>query len=367
MSARHRRDVVIGLVLLLAVVDPAPARAASVRVEFETVPTLPHARFESEGTVVETDAEGRGVIEVTDVEQLPALEIVDDGIAEPDRRAEFSRWWGVSQARGKVRARAVFDLYDRITWSYAEVGGRPVDPVLVSKLVVRSSHGNVHTYEQPEPVWLHSLRVVPTVGGLSPKEIDYRIESVLVDGADVVIRNKQKFVAARQPHWTIEVLFFTAQMSARDAVLGFPVGRAVQIEYPSGRVARYELGPDANLELRLPRGSYRALVEAPGMRVWTPVALSRDQQIPIKVVTYLDMGLGVGLLAAIAIGLLLAGRPHLVIRRAPVALPGACPGGCPPSATVARFCRFCGTPRPGARVALPEHGEVAAPVGGNGG
>ncbi len=365
MTARRGLTAAAVTILLLAL-DPTPAQAASVRLEFQTVPTLPNATLEAEGQVVETDADGRGVIEVTDIEQLPALEVVNDGIVEPDRRASFSRWWGVSKARGKFEARAVFDLHNRIDWSYAEVDGRAVDPALVSKLVVRSSHGNVHTYAQPEPVWLHSLRVVPTVGGLSPKEIEYRIESVLVDGADVVIRNKQKFVAARQPHWTIEVLFFSAHLSAHDAVLGFPVGRAVQIEYPSGRIARHELGPDSSLDLRLPRGSYRALVEAPGMRVWTPVALSRNQQIPIKVLTYLDMGLGAGALAVIAIGLLLVGRPHLVIRRAPVIPPGACPGGCPPAVAAARFCRLCGTPRAVGRVPPEDHGAVRAPAAGQG-
>jgi hypothetical protein len=176
----------------------------------------------------------------------------------------------------------------------------------------------------------------------------------------VVIRNQQKFVPAKDATWAIELLFFDARFSTRDALLGVPVGSAIRLEYPSGRVARHELTSTGELFLRLPRGSYRALVEVPGMTVWTPVSLSRDQEVPIKVLTYVDMGLVGAAVGAIALGLLFAGRPHLVLLgsrrrrlpqpgharmlRAPAAPKPRGPGGCVTSSPVARFCRFCGNP-----------------------
>lgn len=292
---------------------------AATPIELTTMPALPGATLELEGVTFTTDEEGRALVELPappEDDTLPPLEIVDDGLPDPTMRARFARWWGFSRAGGSFAVQAVFDLDQLVTWSYAEVDGRPIEADVVSELVVRSSHGNIHRFASPEPTWLHALRVVPSVGGLSPKDIEYRIERVVVEGADVVIRNQQKFIPSQQPHWTIALLFFDARFTVTDALLGSPIGAAIQLEYPSGRVIRYPLDDQGELHLRLPRGSYRALVEAPGMRVWTPVALSRDQETPIKVLTYVDIGLAATVIGLMALGLLFAGRPHLLRRRA---------------------------------------------------
>lgn len=317
----HRARLGLAAALAVAAVVAGPsgaARAATpAEIEITTVPALPDATFELEGTRFTTDAEGTAVVELPSApedDSLPPLEIVDDGVADPKREARFSRWWGFSQAGGEFAVRAVFDLYQLVTWSYAEVDGRPIDAAAVSDLIVRSSHGNVHHFTAAEEVWFHALRVVPSIGGLSPKDIEYRVERVVVEGADVVIRNQQRFIPSRQPHWTIELLFFDATFAPTDALLGSPVGAAIDLEYPSGRIIRFPLDAQGGLELRLPRGTYRALVDAPGMRVWTPVALSRDQHTPIPVLTYLDMGLAGATVGLMALVLLLAGRPHLVWR-----------------------------------------------------
>jgi hypothetical protein len=359
VSRLHGRVVAAAAVVALVLVAAAPltVRGATNELTLETVPLLAGATLEIGGRQVVTDAEGRARVQVGDVEDgLPTLVVVDDGLSDSNRRAEFSRWWGISgEGAGRVHARAVFDLYDRISWSYHEVDGRPVDPAVVEELVVRSSHGNVHHFTTTEPVWLHSLRVVPTIGGLSPKEIDYRIERVIVDGADVVIRNRQKFIPAIQREWRIEVLFFQVRFTARDAILGFPIEAPLRVEAPSGRVTDHRLGADGELELRLPRGAYRTLVEAPGLQVWTPVALSRDQAVAINVLSYLDIALGSATMAIVALGLLLIGRPHLLARRWPPSGPRArtaCAGRCPPAAPAARFCRVCGTRRKRRRFGL---------------
>jgi hypothetical protein len=141
-----------------------------------------------------------------------------------------------------------------------------------------------------------------------------------------VNRNQQSFVPARTQKMRIELLLYPAHFSARDALLDFPLGSRVRLEYPNGRVERHAFGDNAELTLRsLPRGEYVVSVEGPGITFERPVALSREQTVELEVLSYLDIGLSLGVLASIALGLVLVGRPHLV--RAPrglsIGLPGA--------------------------------------------
>jgi hypothetical protein len=62
----------------------------------------------------------------------------------------------------------------------------------------------------------------------------------------------------------------------------------------------------------LPRGQYVARVDAPGISFPQPIALSRDQEVELKVVSGRDIIAGFLALAAVAVGLLLIGRPRLV-------------------------------------------------------
>lgn len=348
----------LGLALGLAAAGaPAPVAAADpVSVSVTTMPLLPNATLRVGGATVTTDASGSTTIQVASIDEgLPEVTVVDDGITAPGRETRFSRWWGLGGGSGRFGVVAVFDVYRQVTWQYVELDGRPVDAATVDRLVLRSSHGNIHDLTDTEPIWLHATRAVPSIGGLVPKNIDYRVESVTIDGAEVVIRNQQKFVPAISDRWTIELLFYDARFTARDALLGVPTGAALALEFPSGRIERHALDAAGQLRLRLPRGAYRALVDAPGMGVWTPVSVSRDQEVPITVLTYLDMALVGSALAGIALGLLLVGRPHLLAPRrrsalarmvaAPAVARTPCRGGCPPASPVARYCRFCGTPR----------------------
>ena len=79
--------------------------------------------------------------------------------------------------------------------------------------------------------------------------------------------------------------------TVRDALLGFPIGSAVRLEYPErqGR-AREALGPGGELTLEsLPRGDYRVSVDALGISSSRPVALSRDQEVQLQVISWLDV------------------------------------------------------------------------------
>src|SRR6185436_21116611 len=103
---------------------------------------------------------------------------------------------------------------------------------------------------------------------------------------------------------------------ARDALFGFPMGSGIHLEYPDGRSRDFSFGAANDLQLSdMARGLYRAQVlgvQGQGIAFLTPVALSRDQDVPLMVLSNLDLGLGGFLLTALALGLLFGGRPHLL-------------------------------------------------------
>ena len=96
------------------------------------------------------------------------------------------------------------------------------------------------------------------------------------------------------------------------------MGSRIRLEYPDGHERPLELGDGAELTLRtLPRGPYEVDVEGPRVSFTRPLSLSRDQDLQLQVITWLDFAVVLLLLVAIVVGLMLIGRPRLV-RRIPV-------------------------------------------------
>jgi hypothetical protein len=92
------------------------------------------------------------------------------------------------------------------------------------------------------------------------------------------------------------------------------VGTSVDVLLPNGQIANYPLDASGVLDLHsLARGIYRVtLVGASGLGTSTPVALSRDQVVNLKILTKLDLMLFMSVSGTFAIGLIFYGRPWLL-------------------------------------------------------
>ena len=123
----------------------------------------------------------------------------------------------------------------------------------------------------------------------------------------------EMFEPHRQKELAIKLLFYCAEFTAHDALFKFPIGKGVKLTFPDGRVQRYEFDSGSTLKIdRLPRGEYWVEVEGPGMSFLRPVTLSRNQKVPLEVLSWVDIAFVFGVLGAIALGLLLVGRPWLL-------------------------------------------------------
>jgi hypothetical protein len=207
---------------------------------------------------------------------------------------------------------SAFAVYRRVRFRFVEPGGKPVDPKRITSVTLRSGTGTTRRVTGRDPVWLLAERTVPLEGGLSRKSVEWSVQSVMVDGSNVVNRGQQRFVPEKQRKVSISVLFFQATFSVRDTLFGFPLGSAIRLRFPDGHVRRYSLANGASLQLRgLARGQYEVRVDAPGFSFTQPVSLSRDQRVALRVTSYLDVALLGGAIGAIVLGLLLVRRPRL--------------------------------------------------------
>jgi phospholipase C len=302
---RHPAPAVLALAVLLTL----SAEPAEAQTTIQTVPAVPGMRFAVDGHRFKADRDGRAHLPRGARGEGGSLRALDTEIA-PGVRATFDRWY-----RG--RRIAAINLYHRVRATFVDQSGNAVDPRAISSVTLRGSDGGRHVLAGKRALWLQGNRVVPESKGKRSTALHYAVEKVLVAGANVVHRGQQRVTPAAGRTIQLRLLLFAVRVKVRDALLGFPIGSDIRLRYPDGRERREALGPSADLTLKsLPRGDYRVSVDALGMSSSRPVALSRDQEVNLRVISWLDFAVVVLGLASIALALLFVRRPAAVRGRA---------------------------------------------------
>lgn len=292
----------------------------SYQLEVQTVPALPGMVFSVDGERFAAGEDGIARLPVSRAgEHLLAVHVGE--YTNPDHRVEFSRWntelFGPEitiRIPYDKQLQSGFDIFHRASQTFVDIEGAPIDDSRVESITLRSSLGI--EYENPDggERWYKSSRTVRRPNGLESVDVRYNIDSVVTDGSNVVNAGQQRFYLTGHSEWTIELLLFSARMETSDALFGFPAGTEVDVTFPDGDVERVLPAADGTLEVRgLARGEYRMKVaDAPGWAPAVPVALSRDQEVVLRVVTYIDMAIAFLVASGLAFGLLHIGRPHLL-------------------------------------------------------
>jgi Putative peptidoglycan binding domain len=292
--------------------DPVPAT-----INIQTVPPTVDVPFSLDDRKIATDAQGATKIDLADLSPKIRQAIkIDDNEVDPGVSAKLGRWYWNGR-----RAVAALDMYYRIKWHFVDLDGRPVDPQRITSLTMRSSHGIVHEFNTSDlgmPQWLQGSRVVPEAAGLLNKDIYYNIDKVIIDGTNVVNQSQQRFFAATQHELSIQLLFYPAHFTVQDVLFRFPIGSAIHLEYPDGHAQVLPLSSNGEATIDLPRGEYHVYASGLGLHTVSPLAMTRNQEVDIKFISYLDILVVFALLSGIALGLLFFGRPQsLFILRHP--------------------------------------------------
>jgi phospholipase C len=292
---------VLVAVCALGAASPS-AHAAGLPPVIQTVPEVPGMRFAANGIQFEADRSGRAYPPAALVGSRARIHALSTRVA-PDTRARFDRWY----RGGRI---AALNVDYRVHVGFVDLEGRRVDPGVVSRVTLAGSNGRRQSFAGGEPQWLQGNRIVPESGGRRSTAVSYAADSVIVGGSTVVHRAQQRFLPADGRRVQLRLLLFSARFVVRDALLGFPIGSAVRLEYPSGHVQRHGLTQGADLTIgSLPRGDYRVSVEALGISSTRPVALSGDQRVDLRVISWLDIVVVLLGLLSLALGLLYLRRP----------------------------------------------------------
>lgn len=296
------------------VVEPA-------EVAIYTVPPVPGVVFKLGDKTYTTDENGVANVEVNlsgvyNLEVLP----IDQEKLPSNIRMEFARWNdNVFTEKRQVyfprvrRLEVGFTVNYQVNQDFFDTKGEKVDPARVSSMVIRGV-GNTHTFDKAGPIWLPANRLTRRIGErLESEEILYYFRDITIDGANVVNKGQQRFRIRPDDVWPIQLLLYSVHFSARDAMLHFPIGKGIELTYPDGHKQEFYFD-SSNAELSIPalaRGSYTAkIIGVGGSAPPTPIHLSRDQSVELLMLSYLDIGVIVGIPLLVALAFFFIGRPR---------------------------------------------------------
>jgi hypothetical protein len=281
-----------------------------------TVPRLAGVRFQSAGQSFATDRNGIARV------KLPAgahrLRLVDAALERNGVRSRFSRWGDDSfvpirklDLRRPVRLEVGFEQSVQVGFSFVDRANKPVDADRVTTMTLTSTIGSRASFRPGKAHWLLAGRVARRFNGLDVTRIQYALQRAVFDGSNVVHKAQQRFYPLDAQHVRLHLLLFSVRLGAHDLLFGFQVGKKLDLIYPDGHKLSFPLR-GRPIELRsLPRGTYGLKIHAWGYSPAVPVALSKDQVIDLRVISYLDMLVIAFVAVAMTAFLVLVRRPHL--------------------------------------------------------
>ncbi|HEX5478715.1 MAG TPA: hypothetical protein VFY79_03245 [Dehalococcoidia bacterium] len=237
-------------------------------------------------------------------------------------QAEFDRWdedyfypqrliWVSSNADFT----AGYDLRYLVHFNFADLQGKNVDRARIQSVTFRNSSGEETTVHDGDTVWTRASGIMRRKTRLESTKVLYSVASVMIDGSNVVNKSEQSFFPADDQDISIKLLLFSLRVRTRDVIFGFSMGSSASLTHPDGRTEIIGLNSDHQLRLdSLPRGQYSVKIHGWGISGASPIALSQDQDVQLRVVSYLDVVFVLFALSAVAVGLLVYGRRRTLLR-----------------------------------------------------
>ena len=304
----------------------SPASAATTfvilpaTVVVQTVPATAGITFQMDGRQFISGADGLASIKIGEAGTY-RLDVLLDKYSNPSQRVEFGRWTGESYEPSRdfdVPAKSIIsvglNIFHKVKFNFVDLSGFPVDPSRITSISIRSIQGDVFSLKPGDSPWLPASRTAHRQTGLEKTELLYSINSIIIDGSNVVNSAQQRFFAQTDASWTISVLLYSLRITTKDGLFGAPVGTSIDVEFPNKQIKNYPLDSSGKLEIHaLARGIYHvSIVGIKGLGTSTPVALSRNQVVNINIITPLDLAAFGSVSAGLALGLIIYGRPWLL-------------------------------------------------------
>ena len=290
------------------------------QVMVQVTPPIPDVGFMMDGRKFYTNQEGLATIEINKY-GVYRLTVLDDEYDHPSQKIELGRWTeeiyrpyqDISVPTKKV-IQVGLNVFQIFSMDFVDLDGEKVDPSRVTEFTIRSLQGDAFVLNNGEPRWFPASRTARRLTGLEETKLYYSILNVIVDGSNVVNQSQQRFYTSPGGNLTIELILYSLQVNAQDGLFGFPVGESLLLEFPDGRIEEFPLDAQGSVKIdSLARGTYFLRISGvKGIDNRIPVALSRDQNVNMKIITYLDIAVFGALGFIFVLGLLLYGRPWII-------------------------------------------------------
>jgi hypothetical protein len=329
-SVKINKDLTAGKYLITAdfkgahLLAPASAgvwlQVLPAIIRVQTVPAVAGITFQMDGQQFVSGQDGQASISI-DQAGTYRLDVLLDQYQNSSQQIEFGRWSQESyqpsrdvQVPDNEVIQVGLNIFHKMSMKFVDLDGLSVDSSRITSISIRSIQGDVFTLKPGDTPWLPASRTARRQTGLEETQLLYSVNSVMIDGSNVVNSAQQRFYVNTDDTWTISLLLYSLRVTVKDGLFASPIGTSVNILLPNGQTQNYPLDKSGVLEIHsLARGIYRvSLLGVKGLGTSTPVALSRNQIVNLRIVTVLDIAV-VGLFGfLVAIGLILYGRPRLL-------------------------------------------------------
>jgi Glycosyl hydrolase family 99 len=311
--------LVVGAVLALspgwASAEPSGRVAAAGILQLQTVPPLAGVVVSVDGHTATSNGHGRISVPVRNFIDLEQRIVVPATQIAPDRKVVFDRFRGelANGARGKVIEMGI-RTSRLVSWHFIDRFGADVPIERVQSMQLRSNTGETVDVSGPaltQPLWVNESRTQQGPNGLVSKQLYYTIDSTMISGTSVVNRAQQRFVPWNQQLWIVQLLLYRVSFSGSDMLFGDAAGKGVELTGPDGTVRRLPFGDDGLATVTdLPRGTYTVRLYGGGVSFSQPVSISKDQPVPLTMVSWLDIMVLIVIGLSVALGLIVIGRPR---------------------------------------------------------
>lgn len=291
---------------------PAPARARPARavaariitLRVSTVPPEPGVKLLFDGQPVTTDAAGAAIINTPYQRTGHTLKLLRPDWTSDNGRVitKFTVWRSpvLDQKHSPTltdlilrRNHAIqlgFRVSYQLNFSFVTASNQSVPSSRVSGVDLRADGGYINSVKGGRTIRLLGVQPVQEAGVLVAHTVNYTVQSVMVDGSNVVNVGQQRVSPTRQQSAKFVLQLRQLTITAHDRFFGTHVGRAVVVTYPNGRRLSYRFDRAHQVVLtNLARGRYQVHIEGGGLLTSQAVVLSRNQIVIMPILTWTDI------------------------------------------------------------------------------
>ena len=202
-----------------------------------------------------------------------------------------------------------FRVSYRVNFSFVTTSNTAVPSSRISGVELRADGGYTSSVNGGQTIRLLGVQPVQEAGALVAHTVNYTLQSVVVDGSNVVNAGQQHLSPTQQKSAKFVLQLRQLTIAAHDRFFGTHVGSTVTVTYPDGRRVSYRFDRAHQVVLTgLARGQYQIHIDGGGVLTAQAVVLSRNQIVNMPILTWPDIITVIVVLAVVTVAAIMRQR-----------------------------------------------------------